>query len=146
MFYVNVNKWKGDKVKKQNNYKKLISNLLVVALLTQIVGCYSYQEITKEEFTQAEKYTDLQLRTKSQSIYKFDEGSYTVMEDSIYGSGIKKLKHSNKRFEDYTGSVYLEDIESFEFDKFDTVITVLAIAAGVGVIVSILTHEYKVTH
>ena len=66
------------------------------------------------------------------SIYKFDEGSYTVRENSIYGSGKIKLKHSNKRFEDYTGSVYLEDIESFKFDKFNAVITVLVIALSVG--------------
>ena len=92
--------------------KKLISSILAFAMLTQIVGCYSYQEITKEEFVQTEEYSDLKVRTKSQSIYKFDEGSYTVMEDSIYGSGKTKLKHSNKRFEDYTGSVYLEDRKS----------------------------------
>ena len=122
-------------------YKKLISSILTFTLLTQIAGCYSFQEITKEEFVQTEEYLDLQVLTKNQYIYKFDEGSYTVMEDSIYGSGKTKLKNSNKRFEDYTGSVYLEDIESFEFDKFNSVITVLVIAAGVGLTVLGLTGK-----
>ena len=121
--------------------KKIFVSFLIVAIINLLVGCYSYQEITKEEFVQTEEYSDLKVRTKNQSIYKFDEGSYTVMEDSIYGSGKAKLNHSNKRFEDYTGSVYLEDIESFEFDKFNVVITVLVIAAGVGLLALMLTGK-----
>ena len=116
--------------------KKLISSILAFALLTQIVGCYSYQEITKEEFIQTEEYTDLQVRTKSQSIYKFNEGNYTVMEDSIYGSGKLKLKTRTGYYKDFTGSISLKEIESFKFDKFDTIITIIVIATGVGIIVA----------
>ena len=119
-------------------YKKLISSILAFALLTQIVGCYTYQEITKEEFSQAEEYLDLQVKTKSQSIYKFDEGSYTVMEDSIYGSGKIKLKTRTGYYKDFTGSIPLKEIESIKFDKFDTVLTILMSAIGVGAIVGIV--------
>ena len=115
--------------------KKLISIILAFALLIQIVGCYSYQEITKEEFVQTEEYLDLQVRTKSQSIYKFDKGSYTAMEDSIYGSGKLKLKTGTGYYKDFTGSIPLKDIESFKFDKFDTASTIVWSAIGVGVIV-----------
>ena len=73
-------------------YKKLISSILVSILLTQIVGCYSYQEITKEEFSQTEDYSDLKVRTKNQYTYEFDEGNYTFSKDSIYGSGKLILK------------------------------------------------------
>ncbi len=118
-------------------YKKLISSILAFALLTQIVGCYSYKEITKEEFSQAEEYLDLQVKTKNHYTYKFDEGSYTVMEDSIYGSGKMRLKNSNKRFEDYTGSISLKEIETLEFDRFDTIVTIAIIAISVGVILLI---------
>ncbi len=115
-------------------YKKLISSILVFALLTQIVGCYTYQEITKEEFVQTEEYTDLQVKTTNQYIYQFDEGDYTATEDSIYGSGKLKLKSGIKVNEDYAGSIYLGDVESFKFDKFDIIVTILVSAIGVGLL------------
>lgn len=127
---------------KKRIVSKIVFYLLILSLINYI-SCYSYQEITKEEFNQTEEYVDLQVRTTNQYIYQFDENNYTVMEDSIYGSGRIKLKNSNKHFEDYTGSVYLEDIESIKFDKFNTAITVLVIAVGVGLIVLGLTGEHQ---
>ena len=118
-------------------YKKLISSILAFALLTQIVGCYSYQEITKEEFSQAEEYLDLQVKTKNQYIYEFYENDYTVKEDSIYGSGRNIFKPGSWDWdEDFTGSIPLKDIESFKFDRFNTgntlgVITVIAFFGGI---------------
>ena len=120
-------------------YKKLISSILVCALLTQIVGCYSYQEITKEEFVQTEEYSDLRVRTKDQNWYEFYENDYTVKEDSIYGSGRNIFKPGSKFDEDFTGSISLKDIESFKFDRLNTdntmaAIAGIAIAIGVGII------------
>ena len=83
----------------------------------------------------------MQVRTKNQHTYKFYEDDFIVKEDSIYGSGKTKLKNSNKRFEDYTGSVYLEDIESFEFDKFDLIVTILVSAIGVGFLVLLGSND-----
>ena len=117
--------------------KKIISSILAFALLTQIVGCYSYQEITKEEFVQTEEYSDLRVRTKDQNWYEFYKNEYTVKEDSIYGSGRKIFKLGNKFGEDYTGSISLEEIESFKFDRFDTILTIVGIAISVGLIVLI---------
>jgi len=117
-------------------FKKLISSILAFALLTQIVGCYSYQEITKEEFSQAEEYSDLRVRTKDQNWYEFNENDYTVNEDSIYGSG-RNIFTPGSWAEDFTGSISLNDIESMKIDKFDPVITVGLIVAGVGLIVFI---------
>jgi len=51
-------------------YIKIISGLLITALLTQIVGCYSYQEITKDEFIKAEDHLDLQVKTKKMVLIK----------------------------------------------------------------------------
>ena len=115
-------------------YKKLISILLAFTLLTQIVGCYSYQEITKEEFSKADKYLDLRVRTKNQNTYEFDKNDYTVKEDSIYGSGRKIFKIGNKFGEDFSGSISLKEIESFKFDKFNTIMTIAGIAISVGIL------------
>ena len=115
-------------------YKKFITSILVCALLTQIVGCYAYQEITKEEFSKAEEYSDLRVKTKNQYIYEFDEDDYTVKEDSIYGSGKLKSKSGVKVNEYYTGSVYLGDIESFKFDRFSPTSTIIGIVIVGGII------------
>ena len=121
-------------------YKKLISSILAFALLTQIIGCYSYQEITEEEFRQAEEYSDLRVRTKDQNWYEFYENDYTVKEDSIYGSGRKIFKLGNKFGEDFSGSISLKEIESFKFDRFNEgntlgVITVIAFLGGIIILV-----------
>jgi len=115
-------------------YNKLISSILAFALLIQIVGCYSYQEITKEEFSQTEEYSDLRVRTTNQNTYEFDENDYTVKKDSIYGSGKLKSKSGVKVNEDYTGSVYLGDIESFKFDRFSPTSTIIGIVIVGGII------------
>jgi len=116
-------------------YKKLISSILTFALLTQIVGCYSYQPITKDELSQAEEYTDLQVKTKNQYTYEFDEGNYTFSKDSIYGSGKLKLKNGTWTTEDYNGSIYLEDVEKLKMNQFDIVTTIVSIVIPTGLIV-----------
>ena len=118
-------------------YKKLISILLAFTLLTQIVGCYSYQEITKEEFIQAEEYSDLRVRTTDQNWYEFYENDYTVKEDSIYGSGRLILKTGIEFNEDFTGSISLKEIESLKIDRFNTGNT-LGVIASIAFVVGII--------
>ncbi|MBK7632271.1 MAG: hypothetical protein IPJ23_16505 [Ignavibacteriales bacterium] len=67
--------------------KRYISAILIPCFLLQFFGCYSYQEITKDEFIKADNYVDLLVITKNQHTYKFNEGYYLVKEDSIYGNG-----------------------------------------------------------
>ena len=114
--------------------KKLISCILTVALLN-LLGCYSYQTITKDELSQAEEYTDLQVIIKNQYTYEFDEGNYTFSQDSIYGSGKLKIKNGKRVNEDYNGSIYFEDIEKLKMDGFDIVTTILVIAIPIALIV-----------
>ena len=109
--------------------------MLIAVILTQIVGCYSYQEITKDEFIRAEDYVDLQVITKNNHTYKFDGGDYIVKEDSIYGSGkFVNRKPRKTVFKDFTGSIYLGDIESLKFDSFNVLITIIGIASIAGII------------
>ena len=100
-----------------------------------LIGCYSYQTISREELNQAEEYRDLQVITKNQFVYEFDEGNYTFSEDSIYGSGNLKLIKGKKVYKEYKGSINFEDVEKLGMDGFDVVATILAIAIPVAVIV-----------
>ena len=134
--------------------RKLIIWLTIFSVMN-LIGCYSYQEVTKDEFIKAEDHVDLQVKTKKQQIYEFDEGDYTVKEDSIYGSGkfiVSKnilvlqgntLKTMTK---DFTGSIYLEDIESFKFDRFDVLSLFIGIAVVVGVIFILAVVSYGNQH
>ena len=115
-------------------YKELISTFLVVTLLN-LLGCYSYQTITKDELSQAEEYTDLQVIMKNQYTYELDEGNYTFSQDSIYGSGKLKIKNGKRVNEDYNGSIYFEEIEKLKMDGFDIVTTILVIAIPIALIV-----------
>jgi len=121
--------------------------IIVVTILSfmNLIGCYSYQEITKDEFIKAEEQVDLQVTTKNQHIYEFDEGDYTVQKDSIYGSGkLINKKNRNTKTIDFTGSIYLEDIESFKFDRFNALITIIGVAAIVGII-ALMVSSVKIS-
>jgi hypothetical protein len=112
----------------------------------QFFGCYSYQEITKEEFINADDYMDLKVTTKDRYTYKFDEGDYLVKEDSIYGSGEflnNKLKETD--YKEFTGSISLGDIESLKFDSFDTISTMVGIIA-LGGLIALMISEGSFRH
>ena len=63
--------------------KKILITLTIISFMN-LIGCYSYNSISKEELDQAEEYRDLQVITKNKYIYEFDEGNYTICKDSIY--------------------------------------------------------------
>ena len=115
--------------------KKIVSAFLINAILIQIVGCYSYQEITKEDFLNVKEQENLRVTTKNQNSYEFDSEDYIVKNDSIYGNGkIVNTKLKKRYYKDFEGSIYLDDIKSFQFDSFDTISTIIVIAVSVGFI------------
>lgn len=113
--------------------KKIIITVTILSLLNMF-GCYSYHTISKEELNQAEEYSDLQVITKNKYVYEFDEGNYTISEDSIYGSGNLKLIKGKKVYEDYEGSIKFQDVDKLRMDKLDLGTTILVIAVPVIII------------
>jgi len=114
--------------------KKFIITVTILALFN-LLGCYSYQTISREEISQSEENSDLQIITKNKYVYEFDEGNYTISEDSIYGSGNLKLIMGKKVYQKYEGSISFDDIEKLRMDKLDVVSTILVFAVPVAVIV-----------
>jgi len=114
--------------------KKIIITLTIISFMN-LIGCYSYNSISKEELDQAEEYRDLQVITKNKYIYEFDEGNYTISEDSIYGTGNLKLVMGKKVYKDYEGSIKFEDVAKLKMEKFDVVSTILVVAIPVVIIV-----------
>lgn len=121
--------------------KKSIITVTILSFLNML-GCYSYHTITKEELNQAEEYNNLQVITKNKYVYEFDEGNYTIGEDSIYGSGNLKLIKGKKVYENYEGSIKFENVEKVRMDKLDLGTTILVIAIPV-IIIAIAMANFK---
>ena len=114
-------------------YKKLISSILVVALL-HLVGCSTPKMITKEEFQQASEYPDLEVQFPHDTVYQFDEGDYVVQSDSVYGKGKVKSKVGRRVvYNDYEGSISIEEAEEIRIDKFDVLTTIVLVVAIAGI-------------
>ena len=119
-------------------YKKLISSILVVALLN-LVGCYSFAPVTVPEYEQVEekegKPDEIRVITKDTQEYHFSD--FYIENDTLYGKG--KLL-SDDWEQQLDRSIALSNIESIEVDSFNwltTSLLVLGIVA-IGVIVGVV--------
>ncbi|MGB5848245.1 MAG: hypothetical protein WBH40_07155 [Ignavibacteriaceae bacterium] len=96
-------------------YKKLISSILVVALLN-LVGCYSFESVSVPEYKQVEeedgKPNEIKVVTKDFREYHFYDSGYYIHNDTLYGKvSVKELPLEGK-------FAYWE-IESIQLENFD---------------------------
>ena len=109
--------------------KKYFISVLIPYLLLQFSGCYSMLKVTKEEFYLESERPDMIIKTTDQKEILFDEGNYIVDHDTIYGTGEKKLKTGKKiTYEEFEGSISINDVEEIKIDKFDLASTIGLIA------------------
>jgi len=117
-------------------YNKLISSLLVVALLN-LLGCYSIQSVTVPEYKQVEEEegipNEIYVKTKDNQEYHFSDWNFYIENDTLYGKEILFLSDREQLFD---RKIALLNIESIEFEGFDSVDTWLLLA-GVGVVLVI---------
>ena len=122
-------------------YKKLISNILVVALLIQ-VGCYSSEVVTVTEYKQFEeeegKPDKIIVTTRDFETYHFflDSGYY-IENDTLYGKGILFVNDEMQPF-DRKGKIALSDIVSFQFDEIDVMKTAVRVGVVIGSLIIIM--------
>ena len=110
--------------------KKLIASILVPALLLYLSGCYSTNEITKEEFKEGSR-GNATLFTNDMKAYQFDEGRYSVKDDTLQGSGSTLIGEMKAPF---TGKIALENISTINVEETDgakTFLLTIGIIAGV---------------
>jgi hypothetical protein len=94
--------------------KKYFISVLIPYMLLYLSGCYSMQEVTKEEFSPAPDYPELHVKTKDNE-YTFEEGNYIFINDTIYGKG--KIKYINYPYEPFEGTISIYDVEDLQIDK-----------------------------
>jgi hypothetical protein len=98
-------------------YKKLISSILVVALLN-LVGCYSSDLVTVTEYNQIEeenKPDDIRVMTKDSQEYHFSKSNFYIENDTLYGKGISLPGYEELPYE---GKFAFEEIESIQTEHF----------------------------
>jgi hypothetical protein len=99
-------------------YKKLISSILVIALLN-LVGCYSFQSVTVPEYKQVEeddgKPEEIYVKTIDSQEYHFSNSDFYIENDTLYGKEILFLSEEDLPFE---GKFAFGEIESIQLEDF----------------------------
>jgi hypothetical protein len=105
--------------------KKYLIAVFIPYLLLQFSGCNSMQKVTKDDFLLTSEYRDLIVKTKDGVVYIFDEGNYSVKNDTIYGMGKSKSMVEYKIiYEQFEGSISINDVDEIRIDKFDIPVTI----------------------
>ena len=124
--------------------KKYIISFLIPALLIQLYGCYSMQDIPKEEITGLRGEGDLTVYTKDATIYFFEESNYLISNDSLYVKGYVKSSDEASKVE-IEKSIALINIESIQQNEINPVTTSLLVlgiavlAVGAGILIGVFT-------
>jgi hypothetical protein len=128
--------------------KKYIVFILIPALLIQLYGCYSIQDISKDELAGFRGESDLIVQTRDSTIYFFEESNYHISNDTLYGKGYVKVNEDSDFKVATEGSIALTNIESIEQEEVNPVTTSLLVigsilfAAGVGFIILFATADW----
>ena len=127
--------------------KKYFISILIPALLIQLYGCYSMQDISKDELTGLTDEGDIIVYTKDATIYFFEESNYHISNDSLYVKGYVKSSAYASKIE-IEKSIALTNIESIQQNELNPVTTSLLVigsilfAAGVGIIIILATADW----
>lgn len=121
--------------------KKIIAGFLLISLLNYL-ACTTLNVATKEskiEEMESKKFTgEIYLVTVDNLRYHFEEWSYNVKNDTLYGNGYEVSEVGNIPFR---GAIPTEKINYFEFKKADALATiglVVGIAAATMVILGVI--------
>ncbi len=119
-------------------HKRFIVTVLIPALLIQLYGCYSMQDISKDEMAAFKEGGDLIVRTKDSTIYFFEESNYYISNDSLYGRGYAKFsdvpdfKILNK------SAIALTSIKTIQQEDLNLITTGLLIGGILAVVIAVL--------
>jgi hypothetical protein len=111
--------------------KKYIVSVLIPALLIQLYGCYSMQDISKDDIAGLNNGGDLIVQTKDSTIYFFEESNYHISNDSLYGKGYVKFNEDSDFNVPIEKSISLTNIEFAQQDEMNPSGTTWLIIGGI---------------
>jgi hypothetical protein len=79
------------------------------------------QEVTKEEFSQTSNYPELYVKSKDKE-YTFEEGNYSIKNDTIYGK--EEIKFINNPIELFDGTISISDVEDIQTSESGNILIV----------------------
>ena len=101
--------------------KKYISAILIPCLLLYLCGCYSMEEITKQDFSSTPDYPKILVKTEKEEI-TFNKGEYSVKNDTIFCQGTcRKINNIEEPFDSSLGLTDVQEIQMEEFNLGNTI-------------------------
>jgi len=123
--------------------KKIIISITIISFLN-LIGCYSSKVVSKDILptdNQEKNINDLTIVTKKSERIELNEGTYNVINDTLYVNG---LKPGANFMEQVNYNIALTDIEHLELSELNTLATVgivsfvvAAITAGVILVIGL---------
>jgi hypothetical protein len=111
--------------------KKYIVYVLIPVLLIQLCGCYSMQDVSKDEIAGLKDGGDLILHTKDSTIYFFEETNYHISNDTLYGKGYVKINEDSDFKVPIEKSISLTNIEFAQQDEMNPSGTTWLVIGGI---------------
>ena len=110
--------------------KKSIASVLVLLILINSIGCYSYSQIKKEDAEKIEEGDEVKITTIYEKVYYLHD--VEIQGSILKGYGYKYISwgYQNKREEIV---IPTQQIKKIEVDKFNPAITVLTVVLIIGI-------------
>lgn len=120
--------------------KKSIASILIILILINSIGCYSYSQIKKEDSEELEVDDEVKITT-------LDEVVYILVDVEIQGSILKGHRLEYIYWRDYGFDleevlIPTEQIKKIEIDKFDPVQTVFLIVLIIAIPVAAMALAF----
>lgn len=109
--------------------------VLIATLFSQLFGCYSMQEISKDEMAGFKDGGDLIVHTKDSTIYFFEESNYYISNDSLYGKGYAKYSDSTDFKIVNKSAIGLTSIKTIQQENLNVATTGLLIGGILAVVI-----------
>lgn len=94
------------------------------------------EKIETDKMNNASDTTNLIVKTKDKEyVFKFEENSYSVRNDTIYGKGNCRIINVDDQFE---GAINVNDAEEIQIDKFNLATTIVLASVLVLAIAGII--------
>ena len=123
--------------------KRYIAAILIPCLLLQLCGCYSIQEIQKDEFLLRAGNEDVQIKTNTGNSILFLKDNYILRSDSLTGKGTIVSHYSWIPETEFEGSISIAEVKSFSMYEFSILNTTAGILLlgylGTALVFGILT-------
>jgi hypothetical protein len=122
--------------------KKNIASVLIVCLLYQFTGCYTIQQISKEELKSYNQPPSIRVVINDSTKYAFDSTYYYIKNDTIFGKGWMVLKDYDKVSE-IDRTISLSDVGTIEARKYNEPLTMLCVVSVSAAFVILVYLGFK---